>query len=132
MDQLPSEQTGPTAPQSSLMGRLANVYAAPGEVFDQVKASPPSTANWLAPALIFILVGWLGAWLIFSQASIKQQLRDIQEQAIQKQVDKGRLSQKQADSAMQAAEKFGNIGAVVGAAVGRCRSPPSLLRFYGA
>jgi hypothetical protein len=118
MDQLPSEQTGPTAPQSSLMGRLVNVYAAPGEVFDQVKASPPSNANWLAPALIFILVGWLGGWLIFSQASIKQQLRDIQEQAIQKQVDKGRLSQKQADSAMQAGEKFGSIGAVVGVAVG--------------
>jgi hypothetical protein len=117
MDQLPSEQTGPTAPQSSLMGRLANVYAAPGEVFDQVKASPPSTANWLAPALILILMGWLGAWLIFSQASIKQQLRDIQEQAIQKQVDKGRLSQKQADSAMQVGEKFGSIGATVGAAV---------------
>ena len=118
MDQLPSEQTGPTAPQSSLMGRLANVYAAPGEVFDQVKASPPSTANWLTPVLIFIVVGWVGGWLVFSQASIKQQLRDIQEQAIQKQVDKGRLSQKQADSAMQVGEKFGSIGAVVGVAVG--------------
>jgi len=97
------------------MGRLANVYAAPGEVFDQVKASPPSTANWLTPVLIFIVVGWVGGWLVFSQASIKQQLRDIQEQAIQKQVDKGRLSQKQADSA---GEKLGNIGAVVGIAVG--------------
>jgi hypothetical protein len=118
MDQLLSEQAGPIAPQSSLMGRLANVYAAPGEVFDQVKASPPSTANWLAPALIFILVGWVGGWLIFSQASIKQQLRDIQEQAIQKQVDKGRIPKQQADAAMQAGEKFGNIGAVVGVAVG--------------
>jgi hypothetical protein len=118
MGQLPSEQAGPTAPQSSLMGRLANVYAAPGEVFDQVKASPPSTANWLAPALILILVSWLGTWLVFSQATIKQQLRDIREQAIQKQVDKGRIPKQQADSAMQVGEKFGNIGAVVGVAVG--------------
>jgi hypothetical protein len=117
MGQLPSEQAGPTAPQSSLMGRLANVYAAPGEVFDQVKASPPSTANWLAPVLIFIVVGGGGGWLVLSQASVKQQLRDIQEQAIQKQVDKGRLSQKQADSAMQAGEKFANIGAIAGVAV---------------
>jgi VIT1/CCC1 family predicted Fe2+/Mn2+ transporter len=117
MDQQPSEQTGPTAPQSSLMGRLANVYAAPGEVFEQVACSPFSAANWVAPALIFILAGWLGAWLIFSQDSIKQQLRDIAEQAIQRQVDKGRIGQQQADAARQAAEKFGNIGATVGAAV---------------
>lgn len=114
MDQSPSEQAAPIAPPSSLMGRLANVYAAPGEVFEEVRTNPPANANWLVPALILILVGWLGAWLIFSQAPIKQQMRDMREQAIQKQVDKGRLSQKQADAALQAAEKFGNIGAVAG------------------
>ena len=100
------------------MGQLANVYAAPGEVFEQVKARTPSTANWLAPALILIFVSWLGAWLIFSQDSIKQQLREIQEQAIQKQVDKGRIPKEQAEAAQRVSEKYGSIGATVSAAVG--------------
>ncbi len=97
-------------PSSSLFGRMANVFAAPGEVFQEVKAGPPSTANWLAPALILILAGWLGGWLVLSQESVKQQLSDLTTKAIDRQIEKGKIPKEQAEAARQAGQKYGGIG----------------------
>ena len=54
----------PQPVQTTLWSRLLNVFAAPGDVFEEVKNSKPSTANWLAPALIYILVGVISVALI--------------------------------------------------------------------
>jgi len=43
-------------PSSSLAGRLLNVFAAPGDVFDGLKTANSSVANWLVPILIVMLV----------------------------------------------------------------------------
>ncbi len=94
-------------PPSSLFGRMANVFAAPGDVFQEVKASPPCAANWLVPAVVLVLVGWLGAWLVFSQDSVKQQLNDITSKAIEKQIEKGKIPKEQAEAARQAGENRG-------------------------
>ena len=103
---------------SSLFNRLTNIFAAPGEVYDEVKASPPSTANWLAPTLILVAVSWIGVGIIFSQDSVKRQVSDLQAQAIQKQVEKGKLSKAQAEQVRASAEKLGGIAMKVSAAVG--------------
>jgi hypothetical protein len=100
----------PPRPASSLFSRLTNIFAAPGEVYDEVKASPPSTANWLRPALVLILVSWVGAWLVLSQDTVKQQLSDITSKAIEKQIEKSRVPKAQAQAARQAGEKWGSIG----------------------
>jgi hypothetical protein len=102
-------------PTMSLGARLFNIFAAPGEVFEKIKNAPVSTANWLTPGLILIAVSWLGAWLVFSQDSVQQQLKEITEQALQKQIQKGKLTEQQADQARVVAEKFGSIGTKVGA-----------------
>lgn len=121
MDQPPHipETTSPAAgaPTTSLAARLFNVFATPADVFDEVKAAPSSTANWLVPALILILVGWLGAGLIFSQDSIRNQLSEVTEKAIEKQVEKGKLTKQQAESAQQVAEKTAVIGGIIGAGI---------------
>src|SRR5579872_5876534 len=110
-------QSQEVQPTMSLGARLVNVLAAPGEVFDQVKRAGESTANWLAPGLILMLVSWVGAWLVFSQGSIQQQLREITDQAVEKQVQKGKLSEQQAEQARAVGEKFGSIGSKIGAYV---------------
>jgi hypothetical protein len=102
----------------SLTARLFNVFAVPTEVFDAVKAATSSAANWLVPALLLILVSWLGAWLIFSQPAIKNQLNEITDKAIDKQVEKGKLSPKQAEAAKETAAKYAGIGSKVSAAAG--------------
>ena len=119
MDQpQPTSEPAPVSPPSSmsLVGRLANVFAAPGEVFDDLKAAPVRTANWLVPTILFMLVSWLSAWLIFSQESIRQQLTQISDKAIDRQVEKGKLTSEQAEKARETAEKFGTVGYKVAAA----------------
>jgi len=104
-------------PAMSLWGRLFNVFATPGEVFQEAKAAPETPANWLVPALILIVVSWAGAALIFSQPSIKQQLSDITEQAIQRQIDSSHLSEQQAEQARAMGEKWAGISSQIGAAL---------------
>lgn len=110
----------PEAPSQSTMslgGRLLNVFATPGEVFDEVKTASVSTANWLVPALILIAVSWVATWLIFSQESIKHQLSEITDQAIQKQVEKAHLSEQQAEQTRAMGEKWAGISAKIAAAL---------------
>src|ERR1019366_10238802 len=89
----------PPPPSMSLSGRLFNVFATPGDVFQEVKTAKASAANWVVPALILIVGSWVSSWLIFSQDSIKHQLSEITDQAIQKQAEKTHMSEQQGEQA---------------------------------
>ena len=95
---------------------MMNVLATPGEVFDEVKQAPASTSNWLVPALLLIVVGWLGAWVIFSQENLMHQLSEITDQAIQKQV--AHLTPEAADAQRQVAETWARRMQLFGAIAG--------------
>jgi len=97
---------GAPAPTTSLAGRLLNVFAAPGEVFDEVRAAPPSVANWLAPALISAIVGILSVIIMFSQPAIIQQIHEQQAKALDDRVSAGKMTRAQADQAEAMSEKF--------------------------
>jgi len=107
---------------SSLAGRLLNVFAAPDDVFEEIRSSAPSTANWLVPLLLSCLVGVGYAFAVFSQESIMQSMREAQEKAMQQRVDSGKMTRQQADQALSVSEQFmgptmmkvfGSVGAVV-------------------
>jgi hypothetical protein len=117
---------GPKQPQTTIWSRLLNVFAAPGEVFEEVKTSAPNISNWLVPALIYAVVGIISAFVIFSQPAIMQQIRDQQEKVMDQQVKNGKMTQAQADQATAMMEKFtgpamtivfGSVGAVFGSFV---------------
>jgi hypothetical protein len=107
---------GPRPPGMSLLGRLLNVFATPGDVFDEVKPAPPCTANWLAPALLLIAVSWVAVWVIFSQDTIKHQLEEKVTQTLDAQVAKGKMSQADADRAREMGTRYGLVAAQVSAA----------------
>ena len=90
----------------SLPARLLNVFAVPGEVFSEIKASPPSTGNWLVPTFCSILVGVISVFIIFSQPTIVQQIREQQAKALDQAVKAGKMTQAQADQALPMMEKF--------------------------
>ena len=96
---------------------MFNVFATPGDVFQEVKDAKVSTANWLVPSLILIVVSWVSSVLIFSQPSINHQLSEITEQAIQKQVERSKMSEQQAEQARAMGEKWAGISAKIGAAL---------------
>jgi hypothetical protein len=105
----------PQPPAMSLGGRLFNVFATPSDVFQEVKIASVSTANWLVPALILITASWVAAWLIFSQDSIRHQLSEITDQAIQKQIEQAHMSEQQAEQARAMGEKWAGISSKIAA-----------------
>ncbi len=110
------QSEAPQPPKTSLGSRLLNVFAAPGDVFEEVKAANVSTANWLVPALILMVVSWVAAVLIFAQPSIQHQLSDMIERGIQKQVDQHKMSDQDAERARAIGEKWAGISAKIGSA----------------
>lgn len=117
----PPSGTPPT-PATSLAGRLLNVLAAPGDVFDEIKTAPPRTTNWLVPALLSAFFGVLSAIVMYSQPAIIQQIHEQQAKIFEDQVNAGKMTREQADQIEAASEKFGgpatmmisgSIGAVV-------------------
>jgi hypothetical protein len=109
--EMPPPLPGEGPPQAdSLSGRLLNVFAAPGDVFEDIKGRAPSTANWLAPVLLGCLMGMVFSLVVFSQDSILRSIQEMQEQRIrsqlQKQVDAGKLSREQVEQAVQLAQRF--------------------------
>ena len=97
MENVPSSiPAGEPPPSSSLAGRLLNVFAAPGDVFDELKTADSSVANWLVPVLIVMLVTITSFAVTLSQPAIKQQVVEMQEKAIDQQVAAGKIKPDQA------------------------------------
>jgi hypothetical protein len=87
--------------------RLLNVFATPGEVFDEVKGSQPSSANWLVPTLLALLVGIISIFIIYSQPAILQKIHEQQTKVIDDQVKAGKTTQAQADQEEAVMARFG-------------------------
>ena len=84
----------------SLGARLLNVFACPGDVFEEVKAGPPSAGNWLVPALMLSIMGIVFALVVFSQPAIVQNLKEQQEKAMDQMVKDGKMKQSDEDRAL--------------------------------
>jgi len=115
MDTEPTTSGSVPEPEMTLAARLANVIAAPGEVFESVKRRPTSNANWLVPAVLIILLSWFSAVVIFSQDSVKQQLNDMTEKAVERGVASHKMTQEQADKARELGQKWAAISYKIGA-----------------
>jgi hypothetical protein len=100
----PGEQ--PAAPRMPLGARLTNIFVAPGEVFEEIKDSPPAPANWVVPMVISMVAGIIYVMVVFSQPAVVQGMKEAREKQFQKQVTAGKMTQQQADSAMEATEKY--------------------------
>ena len=110
--QLESPQPGPTM---SLAGRMFNVFATPADVFSDIKGAKPNLWNWFAPALLLMIVAWVGAAVVFSQETIRHQLSEITSQAIEKQIERSHMPKEQAEQARAIGEKWGSIGTKISA-----------------
>ncbi|MGA2241686.1 MAG: YIP1 family protein [Verrucomicrobiota bacterium] len=114
----PEPASAPPPPASSPAGRLLNVFAAPGDVFNEVKTAGVANANWLIPAVLLILASWVSAALIFSQPAIRQQMSELADKAIDQQVEKGKMSSDQAEKVKPTAEKMAVTAAAISATAG--------------
>ena len=116
----------PPPSATTLTARLTNVFVSPSDVFDEVKAGPPTNANWIAPLVITMIVQIIFVMVIFSQPAVLQTIKDAKDkkaEEIQQMVAKGKMTQQQADSAREWADRlttptllrvFGILGTVIG------------------
>ncbi|HEY3857641.1 MAG TPA: YIP1 family protein [Verrucomicrobiae bacterium] len=129
MDSSPTTPTPDSAPiePSSLMDRLTNVIASPGEVFSEVSNSPVRASNWFVPLLLSCICTVIYIFMAFSQPAVLQGMAEQRQAAMQKKVASGKITQAQADQAAAMTEKFltptmlkvfGAGGAAVGSVAG--------------
>lgn len=95
----------PTEP-STLADRLANVIAAPGEVFDEVKDTPVRALNWVVPLILACMTTAIYISVAFSQPPILLGMQEQRVAAFHKQVAAGKLTQEQADQAAAMTERI--------------------------
>src|SRR5262245_9651618 len=113
-----TEPTAPQPPEMSLGARMLNVFAAPSETFEAIKGKEPAHSNWLGPAVLFLVLSWLGSWVVFSQDALRHQMQEATEKAIEQRIAGQHMSEAQAQEARQAAEKFAGIAQTMAIAAG--------------
>jgi hypothetical protein len=108
MDQpppLPNPQSAAAPrPPMSLLARLLNIFAIPGEVFEDVKHARLSIGNWLVPILLAAVIGATTASLIFSQPTVVPEMRDKQIKSTNELVAAGKMTRADADQMIKLVE----------------------------
>ncbi len=102
---LPATESPPEAPKprtTSLLARLMNVFAVPGQVFEEVKASPMRFANWIVPTLLWVIVSAVATTVLLSQPDIQQKLHDAESKLLDKQTQAGNTTTAEAAKALSA------------------------------
>ena len=90
---------------SSLIERLSNVIVSPGEVFQGVKGLPVDSLNWVVPMVLSIMAGIFFSLMVFTQVGMVEKVRQIQETALEKQVEAGKMTRAKAEDAQDFMEK---------------------------
>lgn len=102
--QAPGEQAKPM----SFFDRLTSIFASPGELFDNVRMTGPTHSNWVLPWLVFCIIGVLMGQLIISNPSLADQLGATIKKSFQENVEKGQMTQEQADATYERFAKPGS------------------------
>jgi hypothetical protein len=104
--ELPVEAT--PAPTTSLLSKLFNVFATPGDVFEEVIGSKINMLIWILPTLIVLSVALGSVGMIFSNENVVRQVREQQNAAMEKKLKD--LPKAQQDQAKAAVEQFTTPG----------------------
>jgi hypothetical protein len=102
----------PSAP--SLGKVLSDVFASPSEVFQNLKNTAPSPILWVTPLIATLLIVVVSVSTLFTNETLKTEMKDIQSKAIQKMVDEKKLTQEDADKAEARVESMGGMMIAIG------------------
>lgn len=93
---------------------IMNVFSSPGDAFSGLRESESKASYWLIPLILLIVLASVSSYLIFTNETLKTQALEAQTQAIQKQVDQGKMTQEQADQAKSRMENMGGMLIAIG------------------
>ena len=81
--------------------KLTNIFASPGELFENVRTTGPTTGNWLIPWVIFVVVAIAMSQLVVNNLSLMDQLRATIREKFDQPVQEGKMTEEQADQAYE-------------------------------
>lgn len=113
------QQTAPPEPVKTLSftDKIAGILATPGDLYEQVRLTPPAAANWVIPTLVLIVLSIASMLLVMNDPVLMDQMMVPQREALAKAVQEGKITQ---DAADRQAEMLGSgspfflIGLLVG------------------
>jgi len=88
-----------------------------------LKGTASSPMLWVMPLIAMFLITVLSSVILFTNASLKTEMMEIQGKAMQKMVDNGKLTQEQAEQAEAKTESMGGMMiafAVIGGTIAVC------------
>jgi hypothetical protein len=88
----------------SFTEKLVNIFASPGELYQNVRDTGPAKTNWLIPALILIIASIFMTQLMLSNASLVDQLDRAMRQAMEKSIEGRDIPPEQMERARQQIE----------------------------
>lgn len=107
MDELntPDEPIEEVEEEVGLTDKIVSVLSEPGELFSKLSAIPVKTMDWLLPLVLVIVVAIISNFTLMSDPEIKASIVDKQmeqvEKNLQEAVDKGQMTQAQADDQLE-------------------------------
>ncbi len=90
-----------TVKPMSFIERLVNIFASPGELFENVRLTPQTSTNWIIPMILLIVVAIGMSEVIISNPSLRDQMSTMIKKGMQESVQKGSMTQEQADQAFE-------------------------------
>ena len=96
----------------SFTEKLVNLFASPGELFENVRLTPKTPNNWIIPVAIMIVVAIAMQQIIMSNPSLADQTKAMVEKATKERLDKavqsGQMTPEQAEQQREQIENFTN------------------------
>ena len=110
MADLDTFNQGEAQEEPGFLDKLTGVFASPGATFEAISNYPPRIKDWLVPLVITIIFALLSNFLIMKNAVLREQAIEMQMKAVREslseQVEKGILTQKQADQQLNRTSEF--------------------------
>ncbi|PID57477.1 MAG: hypothetical protein CR986_09050 [Ignavibacteriae bacterium] len=112
--------------------KIVGVLTEPSNLFSKLSGEPVKTMDWLLPLLLSILAGVISLFVLMGDPEIRLNTQEKQmekmEENFQEMVDKGQLTQAQADEQLEKTQEmmdkggymqlvFGSIGVIIGGVI---------------
>ncbi|MBI5645738.1 MAG: YIP1 family protein [Ignavibacteriae bacterium] len=107
--QAPAEetQTAELVEPMTISDKFVGIFSEPSATFLNIRQSGPRVSDWLVPLLALTVILLAGTLIRFSNPEFMADIMQKQQEAMQQQVESGKITQEQAD---QFSEQMGSMG----------------------
>lgn len=109
-----TEPMGSETAPLSLSDKFVGILTEPSTVFANLRDAGPRKSDWFVPLLVFALILSAATVLTMSNPTFSDQMRQAQNERMQEQVQQGKMTQEQAEMALDQMEQFQGVSMIFG------------------